>query len=151
MKKHVAILFLIVFGLCFKLSAQISNDQAKVIQKCIDLPELQQYYPHETDGTMKQIYIVQYPVSFSSDLALTKAGKKILFIKSPDQFETPVESYFRYRSINIDQNSASVVLNYYFNYNPSTKQYQNLTIDMTLQKTNMEWDISKFNLKGDIR
>lgn len=67
MKKQVALLMLMF--LFFSSFGQNLSDQAAVLQKCIDLPEIQNYLPLDADGTQAAICIMQHAVTFPGDLA----------------------------------------------------------------------------------
>jgi hypothetical protein len=82
MKKQFAMLtlmFLIVnsFG-------QNLSDQAAVLQKCIDLKDIQNYLPLDADGTPAAMRIMQHAVTFPRDLEISKSGKQVKFL-SKDQ------------------------------------------------------------------
>ena len=67
MKKQVALLmFMFLF---FNSFGQNLSDQATVLQKCVDLPEIQNYLPLDADGTQAAICIIQHAATFPGDLA----------------------------------------------------------------------------------
>jgi hypothetical protein len=149
MKKLLIIFFFMVIVLTPKLVAQSQDDQALVLQKCIDLPELQQYYPLNEEGSLKPLYIVQYPVSFPSDLAIEKEGTIVKFMTSSDITINKVAAYFMFRSFNIHQNSANINCNYFYNYNYTSKQFKMLSVIIEMKKVGLQWNISTINIKGD--
>jgi hypothetical protein len=150
MKKLFTSIFFMVLGLTMQLVAQSQSDLAQVLQKCIDLPELQQYYPLNSDGSIKPLYIMQYPISFSSDQVIEKAGGMVKFMTKSDIAENKVESYFMFRSLNINQNAADVNYNYFYSYNYTSKQFKMLSVILELQKTGPQWKIINVTMKGDI-
>lgn len=146
---------LIIYSLLFFLPgiamAQSSTDAADVLQKCIDLPELQQYYPLDAAGTPLQIYVMQYPVSFESDLELSKFGKSVLFMDRTEIVENEIQAHFMFRSFDLTQNTAQVNLNYFYNYNYSTKQFNMVSSIIELHKTDTLWSVSDIKFKSTER
>jgi hypothetical protein len=59
---------------------QTRNDQAQILKKCIDLPELQSYLMKDSEGNVQQLYINYWnPLLFPLNLGLTKGGKDIIY------------------------------------------------------------------------
>jgi hypothetical protein len=146
---------LIIYSLLFILPgfamAQSLTDKAEVLQKCIDLPELQAYYPLDDAGTPVQIYVMQYPVSFESEFELVKFGQSVLFMDRSEINEDEIEAYFMFRSFDLTQNTAKVNLNYFYNYNYGTKQFNMVSVIIELQKSDTLWSVSDINLKSSTR
>lgn len=115
-----------------------SSDDAAVLQSCMDLPQIQQYYPVNTDGTYKQVYIMQYPVAFDPSLSVSKFGKSILFEPRPAIYSDKAEGFFIIKEFNITGNSASVSFRYYYHY---TTVASFTDISLTLQKSGDTWTV----------
>jgi hypothetical protein len=116
--------FLLISGLMIIISvslfAQDSNKETStVLLKCIELTELQQFYPAEADGSLKPICIMQYPVSFPSGIELEYKGKKVLFLTRPMVYEKNIKAFFLIHKIDITESKATVEFefDYYSNNN----------------------------------
>lgn len=127
--------------------AQSSNDSAQVLQNCIDLSEIQQYYPLNAEGTPVQVYVMQYPTSFQADLEVSKFGKGLMFMSRSEITEKDIEAYFMFRAFSITQNTARVNLNYFYNSNHSTKQFNMVSAIIELKKEETLWSVSDIHLK----
>ena len=134
---------LIMFVFClisFKMSAQTDKDTAAVLLKCIDLPELQKFYPEESDGSLKPICIMQYPVAFSLQQDLNFKGKKALFLTRPMIYEKKIKSFFLFHNLEIIDNKANVTFefDYYSNSNLNV-----IKLNAVLLKTGDIWNVTE--------
>jgi len=120
-----------------RLVAQSQSDQALILQKCIDLPELQQSYPLDADGTITQIYVMQHGVSFPVDIKVTKSGKPLAFVSKSDINDQHIESYFLFWTFDIVNDQAHVQ----FTYNSSKNEKKSTIVELNLQKENNIWTI----------
>jgi hypothetical protein len=139
MKKKFTLIFLIVFWMTVKMIAQSPGDSAKVLQKCIDLPELQQHYPIGKDGCQTQIHIMLYPTNFPKDIEVSKFGKSVVFMKRPEIYDNRVEGFFLFKVFMVTQNTANVTFDYYYDYQTDQKV---VMVNLVLLKSGEEWEIS---------
>jgi len=66
MKKLKVIIFFVFISIWSV--GQTRNDQAQILKKCIDLPELQSYLMTDSEGNIQQLWIYYWqPLSFSLD------------------------------------------------------------------------------------
>ena len=137
----------LVIGITMQLLAQSLNDQAQILQKCIDLKDLQNYFPLDTKGDMKQLNIIQYPLSFSSQISLSKAGNNVKFLSMPELSKNKVEAYFMFRSLQINNNVATANFSYF--YNCIGDNFKMLSVIVELEKSGSNWNVINFNLKGN--
>lgn len=99
-------LFMGIMG-SHSVKAQTTNDQAAVLQKCMDLPALQQYFPRNSDSGYKELVVMQHGVSFPANISVTHGGDSPLF-KSKGQIANDAnDAYFYFNSFNVMPNSAS--------------------------------------------
>lgn len=126
-----------------RLVAQSQSDQALILQKCIDLPELQQSYPVDADGTISQIYVMQHGVSFPVDIKVTKSGKPLAFVSKSDINDRQIESYFLFWTFDIINDQSHVQ----FTYDNSTIEKKATIIELNLQKVNNVWTIVKSKIE----
>lgn len=115
-----------------------NTDDAAVLQSCLDLPEIQQYYPTNADGSYKQVFIMQFPVAFDPSLAVKKFGQPILFEARQAIYADKAEGFFIVKEFTITGNSASVNFRYFYNY---TTVALFTDISLTLQKSGNTWTI----------
>jgi len=120
--------------------AQSRQDQTQILQKCIELPELQKYFPLEADGNLKPLVInYWHPVPFPTDLTLSQNGKNILFRSMPMESGKYSEAYFLFNKFEILQGSSVVKFEY---------RYDNLIQPKVIQvalgfiKSGEAWEIS---------
>ncbi len=131
--------------------AQSLDDQTMVLQKCIDLPELQQYYPLDGAGNPDQIYVMQYSATFSSDLNISKSGKQVVFMSREDIIKNKVKAYFIFRSFEISGNLATANINYFYDFDNTTMQSKMVMANVEMNKVGSDWVVSIINLKGDTK
>jgi hypothetical protein len=141
-KGTMIILFVTAAILTFGQSRQ---NKAQILQKCIDLPELQQYFPFDHAGNPKQICILQHGVSFPVDLEVSKFGKSILFMDKTQLSDNGITSYFLFWEFKTDQNSAQVDFVYNFINTDNLPRIQKVNLE--LQKNNETWTVSKTNIE----
>lgn len=66
--------------LTYSVFGQTENDSTAVLQKCVELNDLQLFLPLNSDGTMGQLYILQDRVSFPATANVQIAGRKIALV-----------------------------------------------------------------------
>jgi hypothetical protein len=142
-----------LFTLCLLLSAsnflfaQAQNDETLVLQKCIELPALQQYYALNTTSA-NQVNIMQYPVTFSA-IVTSSFSTGVAFLSPAQITIANVEQYFSFRRFNISQNLANASIVFFYNYNHITGQFNMITINIDLEKINGVWNVTNSNIGGD--
>jgi len=130
---------------------QAANDQAAVLQKIVDLPELQQYYPKNADGKLKQLYISQSPTAFTTGVIEAMGNYKVQF-QTPEAIKAKkADSYFAFRSIVIDNETATANVNYMYDISQESGQVKMLNISISLQKAGTAWNITNLNIGGDTK
>jgi hypothetical protein len=149
--KKLTLILLIVMGFTGEMAAQAHGDSTLVLQKIINLPELQQYLPIESDGSIKQLYIAKYPVSFSSDISLSKDGRKVKFMSTSELTENKIEAYFMFRNLKINQNSAGANVNFFYDFNYTSRQFKSLTITIELFKNGKVWSVFSNTIKENTK
>jgi hypothetical protein len=138
MKKGILYIgFFLLFST--QLSAQSKSDQALILQKCIDLPELQQCYPLAEDGSISQLYVMQHGISFPVDIEVTKSGKPLAFVGKSDINEQHIECYFLFWIFEINNDKARI--EYTYNSNLNIKKAN--IVELSLQKVDGKWNIIK--------
>lgn len=109
MKKLTFIVF--VLGLTMVTYGQSNQDKQDIIQKCIDLAELQKYYHDlEVDGK-KQLFIADNGI-VPTDLNLVKFGNPVIFLKMEDMFFRNIKNHINFYKFSIDLARADVEFHY---------------------------------------
>jgi len=138
MKKQVS--FLMLMFLIFNSFGQNISDQAAVLQKCIDLREIQNYLPLDADGKPDAIRIMQHAVTFPRDLAISKSGKQVKFLSKDQIYQDHSEGFFRFDKFELTGDLAEVCFDFHFNRNAATKS-KIMAIKLNLKKTGAAWTI----------
>lgn len=128
-------------------SAGISKAElSAILQACIDLPELQKYYPVTADGSKEQLNIVQYPLSFS-DLVLNKDSKSVNLVSNTDIDKLIESNYFMFRRVLPNQNQVKIIFNYF--YGKDSEGKKNIAMVLDFSKIDSVWSIVNSSLSGD--
>ena len=134
------LLLLLTFVMAFSMSwGQTAGDRAAILQKTIDLADLQQYYPLNADGTSQEIYIMQHEVSFPFDIEVSKFGKKPVFLGKDAVYNGNIKGFFLFEKFEITSSQAEVSLLYNLK---APQGYRAVAADLTLQKANGDWNIT---------
>jgi hypothetical protein len=146
MKRYLLIITMLLGAVCSW--GQVASDQAKVLQKITDLPDLQQYYPKNVDGSNKQLCISQYPTEFPAWVVAEFDASKVVFRSTEAITANKEEAYFMFRSFNLQPGTCNTVVHYFYNYNYASGQFKIITYTVELQKTADGWNVTNLNLGG---
>jgi hypothetical protein len=141
MKRYLLIFALMLGVVCS--FAQSKTDQAAVLQKIIDLTDLQQYYPKSPDGIDEKVYIVQQPVAFPAGIQLSKFGQPVQFIDNAGILDNLSVAYFVFQTFTITGNTADVTFDFYYTYTTNKALFQ---CSALLNKNDDTWTISNAKL-----
>ncbi|MEZ0007036.1 hypothetical protein ABH942_002414 [Flavobacterium sp. 28YEA47A] len=135
MRKLSLILLMVI--LCFSHAyAQSPDDQIKVLQKCIDLKELQGYLPGKS---IQPLYVMQHGVSFDKDIKVSKNGKPVVFLSKQEVKSQHLQAYLLFWTFEINEKTARVSFVYNYDQNQSPKTVR---ADLELSKQGSEWTVS---------
>jgi hypothetical protein len=112
MKK--CLLLCLLLGSLWPAQAQSPSDQTLVLQHCLDLQQLQSYYPKDAFGNIRQLVILEHGVAFSRDLNVSKNGLAPAFLEKKDMVGGQADAYFLFNQVSIGEQKAHVVFAYYF-------------------------------------
>jgi len=135
--------YLLIFALLLGAASswgQTASDQAAIVQKVLDLPGLQQYYPGS-----QQVYIMQYPYVFPAAMTVTKFGQTVQLADRSVIAGNNANAYFLFQSFNLVGNTANVKFDFYYNYS-ANKTIMSGTV--TMVKNNDTWTVTNTNLIG---
>lgn len=138
--KSILLLFGIVMSL--QIMSQTRSNHALLLQSCIELTEMQEFYPLAFNGELAQIYILQHGVSFPIDIGVKKNERLIKYLTKEDVSRLGVDSYFVFRTFDVlDENKARVEFTYY----KSVADNSNIAFELDFIKEDNEWSV--VNLK----
>jgi hypothetical protein len=126
--------------------AQPLNDQSQVLQKCIDLAELQQYYPQNADKSYKQLRILNFPVSFPESLSVSKFGQSVLFQTRAEIHDSNPDAFMAFNTFSIIENKASIVFE--ISYNRLSQSPNSINGSISLDKTSGNWIVTNLTLNN---
>lgn len=130
-----------LFMLCTSAQAQSRADKTMVLQECIDLKGLQEYYPKDGDGGIRRLYIVQDPIAFPEGMAVAKAGKFPALLSKAQLDGGQIHAYFRFSQLDFTDTTALVVFVYHY------EEAQSVSVTVELKKENYEWFVTKSNIE----
>lgn len=116
----------------------VTADDAAVLQRCVDLAELQEFYPKNADGSYRRLVIMQHAVSFPETIAVSHNGQNLLFKAKGDAISG--ESYFYFHSFDVLDSTAKVEFTFYYDQNGTVPKMQVVTLQ--LQKSANGWNIT---------
>jgi hypothetical protein len=134
---------LVLFG-TQGLYANVVDSKAQIVQKCLDIPEIQLVYPVDGSGNHIPVHIMQYPIVFDTDIALEKFGSKPVYMNRTEMRDNKIEAYFLFQEIDIKESSAHVAFVVYYNQS-TTKQV--MLIDLNFEKKENDWVIMAQQIK----
>jgi hypothetical protein len=146
MKRYLLIIAMLLGAVCSW--GQIVSDQAAVLQKITDLQELQQYYPKNADGSLKQLCISQFPTEFAAGVIAGFDASKLVFRTREAITANQEAAYFMFRSFNLQPGTCTAVVNYFYNFNYTSGQFNIVTYNIELQKTADGWHVTNQTLGG---
>jgi len=121
-----------------------SNDSTEVLKKCIELPQLQQYYPKQTNGTSNALKVMQHGVSFALSTNISHNGKSVLFLSKSQINENNEEAYFYFNEFVITGDKARVDFAFNYNFSNESKMQK---VSLELQKISSGWVISQTKIE----
>ena len=153
MKKVYFFLFICFCSFQLKTNAQgvtpniESTAFSAIIQSIIDIPELQKYFPLESDNTIKQLNVVQFPVTLPASLSVTKGDKALNLIAAADQPSFNGDAYFMFRRVSNLNNKISITANYFYKNGGSS--FKIITLVVNFENIGNSWNQINYSLNGD--
>ena len=137
--KRYLLIFALLLGAVSSWGQTVA-DQAAVLQKCLDLPGLQQYYPAN-----QQVYIMQYPYVFPAGITVTKSGKPVQLVDRAVIAGNDAKAYFLFHTFSAGGNTANVKFDFYYNFS-ANKTIMSGTVLMV--KNGDIWNVTETKLIG---
>lgn len=144
MKLFTSIILLFLVSTCS--FGQSRQDQAQILLKCIELSQLQQYYPLEADGSQKPLIInYWHPVLFPTDLTVMNGGKNVEFREMSAENNKNAEAYFLFKKFEVFPGSSLVKFDYSYNDSDHLKAIE---VTLELSKTLDKWEIANIHVSN---
>ena len=140
---YIALAFLLIFDV--SANAQTSEEKGKIIQICLDLPDIENLFPKDANGNFTAIHIMQYPIVLPTDLPITKFGKDIVFMNRHEIYDNQVKTYFLFQTMDVATSKALVQFTLYYEQTSADKKVMLITLD--LDKINGDWIIANKDIK----
>lgn len=139
MKTNLTIFLLMLMSL--SLWGQSQTDQEAVLQKCIDLPEIQNLFPNDAYGQPQAVRVMQHAVSFDADLRLSKFGKDVEFLSKDQIYSRNTIAFLRFDIFEIFGDNAEVLFDFHYDQTDPDPNKNIVRISLQLGKHGAEWDI----------
>jgi len=144
MKNLILIILFVLTTTC--IFAQSRQDQSQILQKCIELQELQQYYPLDANGNQKPLIInYWHPVLFPTDLMVMNGGKNVEFREMSAENNKNAEAYFLFKKFEVFPGSSLVKFDYSYN---NADHLKAIEVTLELSKTLDEWEIANIHVSN---
>lgn len=127
----------VVFG-------QTEKDSVAVLQKCVELKDLQQFLPLKSDGTIRQLYILQHGVSFPANTNVMISGKKIVLVNQTQLEAIKDPYYLLFWDFRINQNMANA--GFVLNNKTGENTIEQVRVIAEAEKKGTEWVILDFKI-----
>lgn len=117
MQKHfVLLLFIITIYYCTNQKNQkifnLSNeDSTEIMQKIIDLPDLEYYYHVEILNTRKPLVILKNNI-IQNEYSLKKFNERVIFLTLTEIMAQKKDAYLEFSNFNISHDSVKVSFKY---------------------------------------
>ncbi len=138
-------LMVVLFSYAFTepVNGGSTADKIAVLQLSLDIPALQSYLPSDANGNKQAVRVLQHPVSFSSDIQLTKNGMPVIFLGQRDGTQG-LDAYINFTEFDVQENSASVFFNITYDRNTSTPNSRKVSVKLTKNQGN--WSITESSI-----
>lgn len=143
--KKIYIAFAVMLIFYVSTRAQTTEEKGKIIQVCLDLPDIQNLFPKDVNGISEAIHIMQYPIALPTNLPITKLGKGIVFMNREEIYDNQVKTYFLFQTLDIAASKALAQFTLYYDQTSSGKRV--MTVTLNLDKVDENWLVSDKDIK----
>jgi hypothetical protein len=146
LRKVFALAFLSAFIAGSSLT-QTGENSAKILQKCVDLPDLQKYFQDANGSLPGQLYVMQHGISFDPGISVTWNGKPLVFMEKQQIVSNGIDDYFLFHTFEISENSARV--DFVYNFKDATNQSKLVRVLLDFEKEGVSWNIVQHKMLED--
>ncbi len=125
----------VLCGLTILSNGQDILDKQIILQECIDLKELQQYYNENVEGR-KPLIILNNGI-IPTDLTLRKFGEPVQYMTAEILFFHGILAYLDFNKFEITSKHANIIFHYHI---------EGLTITLRFEKIKGKWTIKNRKL-----
>jgi hypothetical protein len=131
----------LIFGLAYAAKGQGQDDFSKIIQKCVDLPQVQPYYSVATGTPPSQLYILYHGLDFPTDMVVSKFGKPVLMTSKQGLIDYSLDVWLLFRELTITGTKATIEYRVYYKY--TSDQEKHFIVNLELTKSGNAWNVTK--------
>lgn len=126
--------------------AQSDSDRIEVLGQLLNHPDLIDQMAVNSDGSVKQRYILQYPASFSADV-IASLPISVAIILEDAELPSNASNWIRFRSFGISSTVTSGVLTLFVDLNGNGEPVVKM-VHFELQKSGSNWQVTNLNIGG---
>lgn len=123
--------------------AKSDGDLAILLKKIVDLPELQPYYPLDSDKRVKPLVVMQHGVSFPERIPVAHNSTPLIFKSKQEAINEP--AYFLFWRFDIAGDKARVEFSYIYDAKSPEKSAQKA--ELVFDKTGNLWTVASSNIQ----
>lgn len=127
-------------------SAQLLEEQSQILQTCIDLTELQQYFPKMEDDSDQKLHILNFPVEFSGSLNVSKFNQPVFFCSREEIRNANPDAFIAFTVFDVSDETASI--EFEITYDRLTETSGFLKGNLSLVKESGTWVKSNLSLNN---
>ena len=133
--------FILLFFAFLAISSwgQTREDQKIILQKCIDLPDLQNFYKGD------QLFVVANENQFNEVLDVSWNNKPVVFVKMAKIEEQGISSFFLINTFQVSGSEGIVAGKYVFNYSGNINRL--VELKLKFQKNGQIWSVINSEIK----
>ena len=144
-----ATLMLMFFSSISSYAQTVSNANASettsVLKICLELPELQQFYPKQSDNKAYALKIMQHGVSFPTSIVISHDNSSVLFLSKSQINENNENAYFYFNEFFVESNKARADFTFYYDVQSASKMQ---VVSLEFQKNSSGWFISNKKIES---
>jgi len=137
-------ILILILTLSVRGFGQTVSDEQLLLQKIADIKELKEQLPLNSDGSLKQLYILQDRVSFPANLNVRIAGKKIILTDKEQLANISDPYYLLFWDFSINQSGSTIGLMLMGRSGAKAKELVRVTAKAEKQGT--DWVITESNI-----
>jgi hypothetical protein len=101
-------ILILVLTLSVRGFGQTGSNEEILLQKFADMKELKDQMPVNSDGTLKQLYILQDRISFPANINVKMAGRKVILASKEQLANIQDPHYLLFWDFMINDDEASI-------------------------------------------
>lgn len=139
------LLTFLLISACFITHASEQTETEAIIQKCIDMPEFQEFFPRDHNGNFIPVHIMQYPMRFEQGLAIKKFGAPPVLMSREEIYDNNVDAYFLFEKVENSGREGWARFTFYHDFSSENKHGMHLYVE--LLKENDKWVIQQSEIQ----